>query len=119
MITSTVEKYGEKINVISYAADECTYNKKGYPFCSCNNCLKAISEYGGFKMGGVYSYKGKKVVVISFCPFESCCDIFISGKGEQGFWSPDFCEWLTIPEARKELTLVSCVQPNDDGGNTV
>lgn len=98
MIISTIEKYGEKIIVESHASEKCVYNKQGYPYCHCNDCLDAITSYAEFNKKKVYWYNGQKVKITSFCPLEHCCDIFV-----QGIEKPAFCDWLTLSEARKEL----------------
>ena len=98
MITSTIKKSGEKITVKSHASESCTFNKQGFPFCSCNDCIEAITDYAEFNKKDVYWYKGRKVKIQSFCPLEHCCDIFLVEIPKSGF-----CKWLTLSDARKTL----------------
>jgi len=97
---SCIEKNGEQISVKSYTSEKCVYGKKGFPFCHCHYCLNQIEEYAEFKKNQKLWYHGVKVYIVSFCPFEHCCDIFI-----QGIENSAFCRWLTLAEARKELKI--------------
>jgi hypothetical protein len=57
---------------------KCKTSKNTYPNCHCNECIQNITEFNGIKINTVYSWGLQSVYVVSFCPFDSCADVFFN-----------------------------------------
>ncbi len=56
--------------------ERCPYNGYGFDKCHCNNCINAIVEMDGIKVGGIYWLKSENmnVIITNIFPMKSCVD---------------------------------------------
>lgn len=77
--------------------DFCPYGSNGFDdYCHCNNCIDAITEMDGIKLGGVYFLKSENmnVKITSICPLTNCIDF----------------GWERLPNVEKGKLWGSCMR---------
>jgi hypothetical protein len=100
MINKIITKGKNEIQIGIVVNNRCD-GHPGFPECHCNDCITEIREFAGYKINKEYEFRGVIVEITSFCPLDSCADIFIQGKT-----NPGFCEWITLEEARNHLNVL-------------
>ena len=65
---------GRKLKITT--PEKCTYNGYGFDKCHCNNCINAVAEMDGIRLGGIYYLKSENmnVVIRHIGPLKFCAD---------------------------------------------
>ena len=65
---------GRKLKIST--PERCPYNGYGFDECHCNNCINAVVEMDGIRLGGIYYLKSENmnVLITNIVPLKSCVD---------------------------------------------